>query len=204
MANVDKHQLLQLLKRALAGDAGAWNDFFREIRLLLHAEVRRLLGPKAQGPLDHSALVQSALRRIWERIGQQFPDEPGDADVARFLAWIKTIVRNRSWDELRSPWHHRVESAGSAIGHLAERQPGGRVADRDRIAVEVAAAVARLPERQRQVVELFWFEGLSDADISARLGGSVGAIKVLRFRALRALRSPRLRDLLEDGHDDQC
>jgi RNA polymerase sigma factor (sigma-70 family) len=68
----------------------------------------------------------------------------------------------------------------------------------------VAAALARLPERQRLVVELFWFEGLSDADISARLGGSVGAIKVLRFRALRALRSPGLRDLLEDGHDDRC
>jgi len=52
----------------------------------------------------------------------------------------------------------------------------------------VAAALARLPERQRQVIEMHWFDRLRDAEISKLLGGSVSAIRVLRCRALKALR----------------
>ena len=50
------------------------------------------------------------------------------------------------------------------------------------------AALGRLSERQRQVVELHYFDRLRDAEISERLGGSVAAIRVLRCRALKELR----------------
>ena len=56
----------------------------------------------------------------------------------------------------------------------------------------------RLPERQRQVVELHYFDRLKDAQISERLGGSVAAIRVLRCRALKELRR-----LMEADHDTQ-
>jgi RNA polymerase sigma factor (sigma-70 family) len=60
----------------------------------------------------------------------------------------------------------------------------------------VLAALHKLPERQRQVVELHYFDRLRDAEISARLGGSVAAIRVLRCRALKELRR-----LMENDHD---
>jgi RNA polymerase sigma-70 factor (ECF subfamily) len=202
MTSADKHQLRPLLARALAGDAAAWNDFFREIRRYLHAEVRKVLGPDAPGPLDHSAVVQSTLRRIWERIGDQFPNGPDDAAFGRFLGWVKAIVRNRSREEWRRQQRHPAQAAGSGIEGVAEARPREQVASRDRIAAEVAAALARLPERDRQVIELFWFERLPDADIGKRLGCSGGAARVLRCRALRKLRTPKLHSLLEHGHDD--
>src|SRR5262245_7541043 len=204
MTDGDKHQLGLLLRRALAGDAGAWNDFFREIRGYLHAEVRKILGPGTQGALDHSSVVQSALRRVWERIGDQFPQGPGDAALRRFLAWVSTIARNRSWEELRRRRRERAEPAGSGLGGLADPRPQERALRRDRLAAEVAAALELLSEKERQVVELFWFERLSDAEIGERLGCSAGALRVLRFRALRKLRSPRLLDLLEESHDGRC
>jgi RNA polymerase sigma factor (sigma-70 family) len=86
---------------------------------------------------------------------------------------------------------------------VAEPRRRRRAEQRARLAVELTAALARLPERQRQVVELFWFEDLSDADISRRLDCSPGAVRVLRFRALRKLQSPTLQALLEESHDDQ-
>jgi RNA polymerase sigma factor (sigma-70 family) len=201
MANVDIHQLGPLLRRALAGEADAWNDFFREIRKYLHAEIRKVLGNNVQGPLDHSAIAQSTLRRVWEQIGEQFPDGPNDAALRRFIAWISTIVRNRSWEEWRRLRPHQVKAVGFAIEDVAEPCCRERWLKHDHLAAELAAALARLPEKHRQVVELFWFERLSDTKISERLRCSVGAIRVLRFRALRKLQTPKLRSLLEDSHD---
>jgi RNA polymerase sigma-70 factor (ECF subfamily) len=201
MANIDKHQLTPLLKRALTGDVCAWNDFFVQIRKYLHAEVHRLLGPEIQEPLDHSVIVQSTLRRVWERIGDQFPDGPQDDALHRFMAWIKTIVRNRTWEECRRRKRHPAKEAGSAIEDVAELRAWEWKLKRDHLALEVAAALARLPEKERQVVELFWFEQQSDAEISERLGCSKGASRLMRFRALRKLQSPKLRSLWEDSHD---
>jgi RNA polymerase sigma-70 factor (ECF subfamily) len=201
MAQVDTHELQPLLRRALAGEADAWNAFFGAVRKYLHAVVRAELGPDAAGRLEQSALVQSTLRRAWERIEEQFPDGPEDGALRRFLAWVATIARNRSRDEWRRCQRQRAETVGAAIEAVAE--PRRRAEQRSRLTVELTAALARLPERQRQVVELFWFEGLSDADISRRLDCSAGAVRVLRFRALRKLQSPTLQALLEESHDNR-
>jgi RNA polymerase sigma-70 factor (ECF subfamily) len=204
MTSIDKHQLRPLLTRALEGDASAWEDFFRQIRTYLHAEVRKALGPDVHGLLDYSAVVQSTLRRAWERIGERFPEGAEDPALALFLAWIRRIARNRSWDEWRKTMARLTAAAGSAVENLPEPQPLERQRRRDLVAAEVAAALARLPEGDRQVVELFWFDRLSDAEIGARLGYSAGAVKVRRFRALQKLRSPKLQSLLEDSHDGRC
>jgi RNA polymerase sigma-70 factor (ECF subfamily) len=203
MNNRDTHHLGPTLRRALSGDNHAWNDFFREIRKYLHAEVRKLVGPHAQGPLEHSVLVQSTLRRAWERIGEQFPDGPEDAALRRFLAWVRTIVRNRTCEDLRR-LRSRPVAAGSDIDRIAEPRPWERAQRRDHLAAALAVELGRLPDRQRQVIELFWFELLSDAEIGQRVGCSPGAVRVLRFRALRSLRSAHLQSLLEQSHDDRC
>jgi RNA polymerase sigma factor (sigma-70 family) len=202
MISVDKHGLKQLLGRALAGDACAWNDFFREIRKYLHAEVRKTLGPDQHAPVDDSAIVQSPLRRIWERIGDQFHEGPEDVALRRFIAWMTRIVRNRTLEELRR--RQPIQAAGVAIDDLAEIRPCKRAVQRDRLAAALAAALARLPERDRQVVELYWFDRLSDAEICERVGCSVGAVRVIRYRALRRLQTPELQTLWEESHDGRC
>jgi RNA polymerase sigma-70 factor (ECF subfamily) len=201
MTAVDKYHLKPLLRRALSGDAAAWNDFFQQIRKYVHAKVREMVGPNAPGPLELSVIVQSTLRRVWENIEEQFPDGAEDAGLGRFLAWVKTIARNRCMDEWRRPDWRRIRPVGSVIDGFAEPQPWDRGIKRGRLAAELAAALARLPERRRQVVELFWFEGLSDAEISERLGCKAGTVRVIRFRALRELQSPKLQSLLEESHD---
>jgi RNA polymerase sigma factor (sigma-70 family) len=194
----DKHGLKQLLARALAGDTLAWNDFFLQIRHYLHAEVRNVVGPDALKGFDGSGVVQSSLRRILEGMGEQFQDGPEDAQIRRFIGWISTIVRHRIAEEFR---RRRPTGGEDAIQNIPERRDCLRAAKRDRLAVAVAAALERLPERDRLAVELFWFEGQSDAEIGQRLGCSKGAVKVLRFRALRKLQCPELQTLLEECHD---
>jgi RNA polymerase sigma-70 factor (ECF subfamily) len=183
MTDLDRHQLRPLLERVLAGERQAYNELFAQLRPYLHALVRRYLGQGAQGPLDHSNVVQSSLRRVFEHLDDVLQDDPS---VPHLLAWVKKIVYHRAVDELR-----RAGVAGAEalpVEELAERRSAAETAARDRRAARVAAALARLPERQRQVVEWHWFDRLRDAEISALLGGSVAAIRVLRCRALKALR----------------
>jgi RNA polymerase sigma-70 factor (ECF subfamily) len=193
VTRADTYQLKPLLERARAGDAAAWNDFFARVRPYLFAVVHKVLGPDAQHRLDYSNIVQSSLRRIWDHLDDVNQDA---LTVGRMLAWIERIVRNRSIDAVRRP---PVEKpGGSHLDDLAERRPWEQERERDRRAALLAAALARLPERDRAVVELFWFDGLPDEEIHRRLGLSVGAIRVMRLRALR-----KLRGLMGDAHDDQ-
>ncbi len=57
-------------------------------------------------------------------------------------------------------------------------------------------ALAALPPAQRTVLTLRFFEGLSPREVAEIMGKSVGAVKVLQHRALRALR----RQLRAQGH----
>jgi RNA polymerase sigma-70 factor (ECF subfamily) len=192
MTDLDRHQLGPLLERIRAGDRRAYEDLFARLRPYLHALVRRTAGAAPAG-LDHSGIVQSSLGRIWEHFDALLEQDP---NVPHLLGWIKKIVHNRTIDALRRRLGEHA--GGSKLGDVPEPRPAGQRAERDRRAVRVAAALAQLPERQRQVVEWRWFDRLSDAEISDRLGGSVAAIRVLRCRALKALRR-----VLEASHDDQ-
>jgi RNA polymerase sigma-70 factor (ECF subfamily) len=187
MTDLDKHQLRPLLERVTAGDADALNELFTRLRPYLHALVRRTLGPDWK---DASDVVQSSLRRINEHLDDILQDDP---TVPHLLAWIKKIVRNRAIDEARKRGTAPATGQGSYLDVLPGREDP---VARDRRALGVMAALERLPERQRQVVELHYFDRLRDAEISTRLGGSVAAIRVLRCRALKELRR-----LMEANHD---
>jgi RNA polymerase sigma-70 factor (ECF subfamily) len=197
MADIDPYQLRPLLDRVLAGDPAAYNDLLARLRPFLHARVRQLLGANPAG-LDASALVQSALLRIHRNFDALLADDP---TVQHLLAWVKTIIRNRVIDALRRASHDPLAEVGQGenrIDQVSAPSSAEEAAEREGRAARLARALAGLPQRQRQVVELHWFEQLPDSEISARLGGSVAAIRVLRCRALKELRRR-----LEKSHDDQ-
>jgi RNA polymerase sigma-70 factor (ECF subfamily) len=188
---LDRHQLRPLLERVSRGDREALNELFTRLRPYLHALVRKTLGPEWK---DTSDIVQSGLRRINENFDDLLADDPS---VPHLLAWIKKIVRNRAIDEARRR-AGAPASNDSALGQAPMPVAPAEAAERDQRATAVMAALLKLPERQRQVVELHYFDRLKDAQISERLGGSVAAIRVLRCRALKELRR-----LMEADHDTQ-
>jgi RNA polymerase sigma-70 factor (ECF subfamily) len=188
--DLDRHQLRPLLERVTAGDRTALNELFARLRPYLHALVRKTLGADWK---ETSDIVQSSLRRINENFDDLLGDDPS---VPHLLAWIKKIVRNRAIDEARRRAGAAVTGNDSALHNVPGPRDAAQAAARDQRALGVMAALYRLPERQRQVVELHYFDRLRDAEISARLGGSVAAIRVLRCRALKELRR-----LMENDHD---
>ncbi len=111
---------------------------------------------------------------------------------AALRPWIYTIAFN-----LRREYFRKRYRRPEAPLELDGRQDPSVDADdrtRDEQAVLVRRAIARLPENQRQVIELHWLEELPFPEVATIAGASVSAVKVRAHRGYL-----RLRELLADS-----
>lgn len=126
----------------------------------------RLAALLTQDPAAAEELAQDAfteLYRAWERAAN--PD-----------AYLRTVLVNRCHN-----WRRRARVRETKLRLVATP---GRVELR---ADELADAVASLPFRQRAVIVLRYYGGLSEAEIASALGCRNGTVKSLAARALARL-----------------
>jgi RNA polymerase sigma-70 factor (sigma-E family) len=111
-------------------------------------------------------------------------------DPENGLAYLRQTVVNRSRSVLRR--------RGVAARHVPAPMPDAAPADEGVLAqsrrTEVLEALRALPERQREVLALRYYEDMSEADIAETLGISRGSVKSHASRGAAALRH-----LLEDA-----
>jgi RNA polymerase sigma-70 factor (ECF subfamily) len=145
------------------------------------------------GAGDPEDMVQTAFVRLWSRRHQL--DETGS-----LRSLLYTIVRNASLDELRKR-DRREEAQSSAAPPPAPKTPYEDVqgAELQRLA---AAAVARLPDRRREVFRLAREEGLSYQEIADILHLSLQTVANHMSLAMADLRTA-LRPYLS-GHTDSA
>jgi RNA polymerase sigma-70 factor, ECF subfamily len=114
-----------------------------------------------------------------------------DVMPANELPWLLTIARNVILNERRSGRRRQrlmVRVAAEAAVEAVEADPGARLStDRDSAGTPVRAALAQLPERDREVLMLTAWDGLDQRGAAAVLGCSEGAFKVRLHRARRRL-----------------
>lgn len=147
-------------------------------RALRHAA--RVLGDAAEA----EDVAQEAMLRLWRAAAGWRQDGP-----AQPATWLHRVVANLAVDRLRR--------AGRAVGlepevasALPDARPGpeARLEEGDRMAA-LDAALAQLPERQRQAVVLRHIEGLSNPEIAVALGIGVEAVESLTARGKRSLKA---------------
>ena len=128
-------------------------------------------------------LVQETFLRVWNRV-QGF-----DAGKGSMGPWLLAVARNRAIDYLRS--------AGGRERNAVEFEETDHPAlytdmERDLLisdkARRVKAAMAKLPANHRQVIELAYFEGLSQTEMAERMGQPLGTVKTWVRAALKHLR----------------
>ncbi len=155
-------------------DEAAFDEFYGRYGRAVYAVVVRLIGDHARS----EDVVQQAFTDIW-RAAAGFRRDRGAA-----TGWMFAIARNAAVDALRS----RQAPSRWEVPDLPDDAPGP---DERATAVEEAfrihAAVDRLPDEEREVIELAYFHDLSQSEVAARLGAPLGTVKTRTRRALARL-----------------
>lgn len=138
--------------------------------------ARTLLG----GDLGRAEdVVQEALLRAWRH-----PESVGEGNS--LSAWLRTVVRNLAYDQLRAARVRPQELDDGALQFVQRDDPG---LDAVLVGLEVAEAMAAISDEHRAVVDALYFRDLSVAEAAAHLGIPVGTVKSRAHYALRALRA---------------
>jgi RNA polymerase sigma-70 factor (ECF subfamily) len=169
---------LLLMRRLQSGDRDALADLYDRHAALAYGVALRVL---RQAEEAEDAL-QEAWVQIWNRCGSF---DPSRGNVA---AWIVTIVRSRALDRLRrSSTRGRAESAPHVEPPVAPVAPD-RSAEASSLRTELSRAMDAIDPRQREVLEIAYFEGLSQSEIADRLGVPLGTVKYWMRQGLLQLR----------------
>jgi len=128
-------------------------------------------------------LVQETFLRVWNRV-HVFDIERGSLG-----AWLLAVARNRAIDYLRSTAGRErnaleLDETGYP-GLFCDMEPDILNADRTR---RIRAAMEKLSPNQRQVMELAYFEGLSQTEMAQKIGQPLGTVKTWVRTALKSLR----------------
>jgi RNA polymerase sigma factor (sigma-70 family) len=108
-----------------------------------------------------------------------------------FEAWLRIIVERRAIDILRQMRRHAEREVHAPLAYESYADeaidPSVRIEHKDR-AKQIGAALAELPQRQREAVQHLMVDERSPADAAVLTGRSKGSLKVNLHRALNALR----------------
>jgi RNA polymerase sigma-70 factor, ECF subfamily len=151
-------------------DPEAFEVFYDRHGGVAYSLAYRIVGEKAAA----EDVTQEAFISIW-RSGARFDRARGSV-----RSWMLSIVRNRAIDALRS----RAGKAPKLTfddDAVLEQRPSGEFTDdeamRRETATEIRGALGELPGEQSKVIELAYFGGFSQSEISRMLGVPLGTVK---------------------------
>jgi RNA polymerase sigma-70 factor, ECF subfamily len=168
-----------LIRRLQAREASALAELYDRYGRLAYSLILRVV--RDTGVAED--LVQETFLRVWNRV-QGF-----DAEKGAVGPWLLAVARNRAIDYLRSTTgraRNTLELETTEHPSLySDMEKDLLVADKAR---RVKAAMEKLSPRQREVIELAYFEGLSQTEMAERMGQPLGTVKTWVRTALKNLR----------------
>jgi RNA polymerase sigma-70 factor, ECF subfamily len=127
--------------------------------------------------------VQETFMRVWNRA------QSLDAEKGSVGPWLLAVARNRAIDYLRSTTGRaRNTLETETTDHPALFSDMEKELLQSDKARRVKAAMEKLSDNQRQVIELAYFEGLSQTEMADRMGQPLGTVKTWVRAALKNLR----------------
>ncbi len=157
---------LSQLRRAGRGEAEALHGLYERYAPIVFAVALRIVTNRTES----EEVVQDTFLEVWRRAAEYDPRRGSP------IAWIVTIGRTRAIDRLRARGAQdrmlaQVDAAPASVRSPAELTEGREARER------VQAALDELPAEQRRVLELAYFEGLSQSEIAKKTGDALGTVK---------------------------
>lgn len=169
-----------LIARIAQGDREAFSRFYDALAGVAFGLIRRML----RDPAAAEEVLQDVFLQIWREAAQYDPRR-GSPE-----AWVVMRAKTRAIDKLRSI--RRRDKTFVAPVDEATARPNDPAVPNPAVAAEerglVQSALAQLPPAQRRVIELAFFEGLTQTEIAVRLGEPLGTVKTRARLGLERLR----------------
>jgi RNA polymerase sigma-70 factor (ECF subfamily) len=178
LAHLSDEALVALVARS---DEVALAELYDRFGRVAYGLARRILRDDA---LAEDA-VQEAFLAAWRSAPRFVPER------AKASTWLLTLVHRRAVDLVRREERRRTEA-------LDERDEAAEVSSDEAVWLRfererVQTALARLPDQQREALELAYYGGFTQTELAERLGQPLGTIKSRMFTGLS-----RLRELLTE------
>jgi RNA polymerase sigma-70 factor (ECF subfamily) len=169
-----------LIAAIAAGDRDAFSRFYDLTAPMAFGLIRRVL----RDPEAAAEVLQEVFWQVWQDAPRYDPTR-GTAE-----AWLVMRAKTRAIDRLRSIRRRDRTFVAPVDESVAQRRedpaPNPAVVAEDRGLIQTA--LAQLPEPQRRVIELAFFEGLTHSEIATRLGEPLGTVKTRARLGLDRLR----------------
>jgi RNA polymerase sigma factor (sigma-70 family) len=173
----------QLVRRIGGGDEEAFRSLFAAYGPSALALAARVLRQR------HLAeeIVQEAFLSLW------LTPELYDERRGSVKAWLMTMVHHRAVDAVRREEAQRRRSDDAVAGLREEDDdPTDDVVEGVAAPAERAAvleALGSLPPEQREVLELMYFDGLSQTQVAEKTGAPLGTVKSRALLGMRRMRA---------------
>ncbi len=144
----------------------------------IHALTLHILGD----PMLAEEVTQDTFTKFWSRARLYLSDR------GPFAVWLLTIARRTALDRLRLEARRPLLSDSRDPDTLWPTLPDQSQYPDEARWKSLYFAVHSLPAEQRQVIELSYYQGLSQSEIAEQLGWPLGTVKTRMRAAMTALR----------------
>jgi RNA polymerase sigma-70 factor (ECF subfamily) len=163
----------ELIQRAADGDRSAFEQLYRRYARPVFGLALRRLGDRGRA----EDAVQETFASVWRSAGSYKPERgPG-------APWLYAVARNAIVDRARG----RSDIPAEIPDEPAHGPGPGDQAEQNWVAWRVHRALEELPEREREVITLAYWSGLSQSEVAEFLGLPLGTVKTRTRAALMRL-----------------
>ena len=183
-SSLNDETLLLLIARA---HPDALGELYSRYSRMVFGVALNLVGNRATA----EEITLDVFTRVWEKA------ETYRADRAKVSTWLISVTRHQAIDVLRRrgsrPDYHNLNWADVSPQLVPDGNTPEQITEHTLRQEQVRAAVAQLPEEQKQVLKLAYFTGYTHRQIADMLDQPLGTVKT-RIR----LAIQKLRQILED------
>ena len=181
----DEDRDRELMSRIKTRDKEAISELYDHYHRLLFGLILSILKKREEA----EDILQEVFTNIWEK-ADQFDTERGTV-----YTWIVSMARNKSIDRLRSKVYKEQKKQAVSLNdedvhhplYSEETDPLENTILTDR-AKKVHAALAQISEKQRKVLQVAYFNGMSQSEISEEFDIPLGTVKTRMRDGMMKLR----------------
>ena len=176
--NHQKYSEQELIAQLIAQDKLALEYLYDHFSQALYGIILRIVGSENIA----QEVLQDVILKVWNNIGSY------DSKKGRLFTWLLNLARNQAIDKLRSKDIQRqikTDRLGNTVYILDQVKSEYPIKEDD---IGIKELLERLVPEQRIVVELVYFRGYTQSEISKEFDIPLGTVKTRLRYALIALR----------------